>query len=44
MEQFNLLVVSFLMKEVWGFASMECGGLCVMTAGIVLMPELSAKV
>jgi len=42
--QFNLLVVSLLMKAEWRFASMECGELCVMTAGVAQMPELSAEV
>ena len=31
-----------LMKAEWSSASMECGGQCVMIAGITMMPELCA--
>ena len=40
---FNLLVGSSLMKAEWRYASMECGGQCVMTPGTLEMPELHAE-
>ena len=42
MALFNLLGEDLLMKAEWRSASMECGGQCVMTAGIAMMVQLSA--
>ena len=40
--QFDWLVGSPLMKAEWRSASMECGGQCVMVAGVSVMPKLCA--
>ena len=40
--RFDWLVGSPLMKAEWRSASMECGGQCVIIAGVPVMPELCA--
>ena len=42
MAPFNWLVDSPLMKAEWRSVSMECGGQCVMIAGVPVMPGLCA--
>jgi len=39
MAPFDLLMASLLLKAEWNSVSMECGGLCVMTTGILVMLE-----
>ena len=42
MAPFDWLVDSPLMKAQWRSVSMECGGQCVMIAGVPVMPKLCA--
>ena len=42
MAPFDWLVDDPLMKAEWRSASMECGGQCVIIAGVPMMPELCA--